>query len=135
MDIERSPVLNLLRVAHRLEGRLTAALAPLGLSLSQLRVLWLVAEAGEPPTVNQVREHMLDPAANVSRLLNKLMEAGLVAKVRGLDDQRVVRIGLTPAGHDALGRGGAALSRELNVLDRLPGDRAAVLAEVLKTWD
>jgi len=35
---------------------------------------------------------------NVSRLLNKLMEKGLIQKERNLSDQRVVYVKLTPAG-------------------------------------
>jgi len=135
MDVDGSPVLSLLRTAHRLEGRLTALLAPLELSLSQLRVLWLVSRSREPLTVNQIREQMLDPAANVSRLLNKLMEGGLVAKDRGTDDQRLVRIGLTAAGQDRLARGGEALARGLAELDRLDSGQAEALRGLLRSWD
>lgn len=49
-------------------------------------------------TVNLIKERLIDRMPNTSRLLNKLLEKGLIQKERNLDDQRVVYVKLTPAG-------------------------------------
>src|SRR6266403_1001597 len=48
--------------------------------------------------MNLIRERLIDRMPNVSRLLNKLMDKGLIKKDRDLSDQRVVYIKLTPEG-------------------------------------
>ena len=48
---------------------------------------------------------MIDRMPNVSRMLNKLMEKGLVVKERTLEDQRVVYIKLTAKGEKAAVKG------------------------------
>jgi DNA-binding MarR family transcriptional regulator len=49
-------------------------------------------------TVNLIKERLIDRMPNTSRLLNKLLEKGLVKKERNLNDQRVVYVKLTPEG-------------------------------------
>ena len=49
-------------------------------------------------TVNQLREVLIDDSPNVSRILNKMVDKGLVQKERQADDQRVVHISLTEKG-------------------------------------
>lgn len=92
--------------ANWLLSRYEAALKPLGLSLQQLNVLAILG--GQPArraTVNLVRDRMIDRMPNVSRLLNKLVEKGLVAKERTSADQRVVYIKLTARGEKAAAKG------------------------------
>ena len=98
--------MNLLFTANWLLGRYEAVLKPLGLSLQQLNVLAILrGQPGHTATVNLVRERMIDRMPNVSRMLNKLMEKGLVAKERTDSDQRVVYIRLTPKGDKAAIKG------------------------------
>ena len=98
--------MNILFTANWLLSRYEAALKPLGLSLQQLNVLAILR--GQPSgtaTVNLVRERMIDRMPNVSRMLNKLMEKGLVAKERTASDQRVVYIKLTARGEKVAVKG------------------------------
>ena len=48
-----------------------------------------------------IKERLIDRMPNVSRLLNKLMEKGLVEKQRDTSDQRVVYIKITQTGINA----------------------------------
>ena len=78
---------------------ISASLKPTGLSLQQFNVLSILN--GQPQhtaTVNLIKDRLIDRMPNVSRLLNKLMEKGLIQKERNLSDQRVVYVKLTPAG-------------------------------------
>ncbi|MBB6501973.1 MarR family winged helix-turn-helix transcriptional regulator [Pedobacter cryoconitis] len=85
--------------ANWLLNRIAVSLKPTNLSLQQFNVLSILN--GQPEntaTVNLIKERLIDRMPNVSRLLNKLMEKGLVKKERNLSDQRVVYIKLTAEG-------------------------------------
>ena len=124
--------LRLLQTARRIQSKISEQLEPLDTTLQQLKVLQLVQEQpGSTMTVNEIRERMLDPMSNVSRLLNKMMEKDLIRKARDLDDQRVVRVRLTEAGLDLYRRGGAVLKNGLTQLDGLDEQQRDSLAGLL----
>jgi DNA-binding MarR family transcriptional regulator len=75
------------------------ALKSTNLSLQQFNVLSILH--GQPQhtaTVNLITDRLIDRMPNTSRLLNKLMDKGLVEKERNGADQRVVFIKLTKEG-------------------------------------
>jgi DNA-binding MarR family transcriptional regulator len=98
--------MNVIFTANWLSNQYAAALKPIGLSLQQLNVLSILK--GQPDytaPVNVIRDRLIDRMPNVSRLLNKLMEKGLVQKDRILSDQRVVHIKLTAKGEQVAKQG------------------------------
>jgi len=100
--------MNLIFTANWLLNEYETALKPLGLSLQQLNVLSILkGQPGNTAPVNLIRERMIDRMPNVSRLLNKLMQKGLVTKDRDLSDQRVVYIQLTSEGKKVATKGRA----------------------------
>jgi DNA-binding MarR family transcriptional regulator len=85
--------------AQEIANFVERALKEFGISREQLSVLhFLDTEPVEHMTVNQLREVLIDDSPNVSRLLNKMVDKGLVRKERQADDQRVVHISLTEKG-------------------------------------
>jgi len=91
--------MNLIFTANWLLNEIAIALKPIGLSLQQLNVLTILqGQPNHTATVNVIRERLIDRMPNVSRLINKLMDKGLIKKDRDLSDQRVVYIKLTPEG-------------------------------------
>lgn len=85
--------------AQEIDNFVERALKEFGLSRAQLNVLhFLDTEARGPLTVNQLRALLIDDSPNVSRILNKMVDKGLVRKERQADDQRVVHITLTEKG-------------------------------------
>ena len=100
--------MNVIFTANWLSNQYATALKPIGLSLQQLNVLTILK--GQPDytaPVNLIRDRLIDRMPNVSRLLNKLMEKGLVQKDRTLSDQRVVHIKLTNQGEQVAEHGRA----------------------------
>ena len=98
--------MNVIFTANWLSNQYATALKPIGLSLQQLNVLTILK--GQPhftAPVNLIRDRLIDRMPNVSRLLNKLMEKGLVQKDRTLSDQRVVHIKLTKQGEQVAEQG------------------------------
>ncbi|MBI3249143.1 MAG: MarR family transcriptional regulator [Deltaproteobacteria bacterium] len=85
--------------AQEIANFVERALKEFGVSREQLSVLhYLDTEGQEGMTVNRLRETLLDDRPNVSRMLNKMVEKGLVRKERQADDQRIVYISLTEKG-------------------------------------
>ena len=85
--------------AQELANFVERALKEFGISREQLSVLhFLDTGPVEKMTVNQLREVLIDDSPNVSRILNKMVDKGLVRKERQLDDQRVVHVSLTEKG-------------------------------------
>jgi DNA-binding MarR family transcriptional regulator len=85
--------------AQEIDNFIERTLKKFGISRAQLSVLhFLDTEPVDKMTVSQLREVLIDDSPNVSRILNKMVDKGLVRKERQLDDQRVVYISLTEKG-------------------------------------
>lgn len=111
-------VLQQLRVIVRLAGNHSAHVErSTGIPGAQLWALHEVARA-DGLSVGELAARLRVHQTTVSNLLNRLEAATLVRKGRSRDDQRIVRIHLTAAGHKAL-RAAAAPTRGLlpTVLD------------------
>ena len=121
--------MNVIFTANWLASQYAAALKPIDLSLQQLNVLSILK--GQPDytaPVNLIRDRLIDRMPNVSRLLNKLMEKGLVQKDRTSPDQRVVHIKLTSQGEQVAEQGRALFQA---VAYNIADDQAQQLNELL----
>lgn len=115
--------MNLIFTANWLSNLYAATLKPIDLSLQQLNVLTILK--GQPEytaSVNLIRDRLIDRMPNVSRLLNKLMEKGLIQKDRQTDDQRVVHIKLTKEGEKIAAKGRDLFQSVQYELDHLEAD-------------
>jgi DNA-binding MarR family transcriptional regulator len=135
MSVHSSPketIIDILHVANWLQGRIVEILAPYNVSLQQVKVLAIIAKQKDQfATVGTIREQMQDPTSNVSRLLNKLVEKGLVCKEHSTDDQRVVRIHLLPAGVEVMTKSRRAIDDGLDVLCHLSPEELTSLSALL----
>jgi len=117
-------------------------LEPLGLTYPQYLVLLVLWQRDGLP-VKDVGERLALDSGTLTPLLKRLEQQGLVERRRGQDDERVVRIHLTPAGHALRGRARkipAALAcragydlaseRSLRDLVRLRGELTALAARL-----
>jgi DNA-binding MarR family transcriptional regulator len=128
----KETIIEILHVANWLQGRIAEILAPHNVSLQQVKVLAIIAKQKDQfATVGTIREQMQDPMSNVSRLLNKLVEKGLVTKEHGTDDQRIVRIHLLPAGVDVMTKSRQAIDDGLDALCHLSSDELGTLSALL----
>jgi len=78
---------------------------PCGISTAQYNVLRILRGAGNDgmPTLS-IRERMVEEAAGITRLIDKLVAAGLVRRERRSADRRQVLCWITPAGLEILAR-------------------------------
>ena len=101
---EEEVFLNLQRTAAILTGRFAAELRAWGLTPAQYNVLRILRGAGPGGrTCGEVGERLVAPGPDVTRLIDRLERAGLVARERDEADRRVVRARIRRDGLARLG--------------------------------
>jgi DNA-binding MarR family transcriptional regulator len=96
---EQEAYLNLWRTYDRLRALEDDLFAEYDLTPQQYNALRLLKaeHPGSLPTL-VLADRLVSRAPDITRLVDKLENRGLVARVRPADNRRVVRIGITPAG-------------------------------------
>lgn len=103
VSVREEVSLNLLRSAALLEHAVAERLKPYGLTPTQYNVLRILRGAGSNGLCrSEVTERMLTPVPDATRLLDRLEEAGLVARDRNTDDRRFVTARITELGLEKL---------------------------------
>jgi DNA-binding MarR family transcriptional regulator len=69
-----------------------------GLTGAQHQLLLAVRGHGTPPSIREVADHLLLRHHSVVELVDRAVASGLLRRVDDDDDQRIVRLRLTPAG-------------------------------------
>lgn len=90
---------NLIFTRNWFDEQQQKVLKPEGLTLAQYNVMRILR--GQYPnvcTVNLIIERMLDRMSNVSRIVDKLVNKGLVSRVPNKEDRRAVDVRITDKG-------------------------------------
>jgi len=74
-----------------------------GLSLRWYDVLVQLEEAGDGVPMTEIASRILASKSGLTRVIDRMEEAGLVRRERPPNDRRVVLVFMTPAGLEALG--------------------------------
>lgn len=100
---EQEAAVSLARTAALLEHAAADVLRPHGLTPTQYNVLRILRGA-EPDGLgrNEVRDRLISPVPDATRLLDRLADMGLVVRARGGEDRRVVVARITRAGLDLI---------------------------------
>jgi DNA-binding MarR family transcriptional regulator len=128
-------LLSVLRTAAVLEHQLTEALKPYGITHTQYNVLRILRGAGNKGLCGrEVAERMVSRVPDVSRLLDRMEETGLISRDRDPDDRRHVTARITRKGLTMIERA----TPELEAVERaragqIPTGRLQQLIEVLGT--
>ena len=124
----------------RCNSDLFEALGTLELTLTQIKLLHYLEDADQPQTLKEAAElvHLSLPAA--SRTVDDLVRRGFVERHEDVEDRRMKRVSLTPAGAGVSRRLNAArlkslrdFTETLNSAERLVV--AAALSELLERSD
>jgi len=105
-----SLVFSFLSAADAVEARLEAALSPTGLSLAKLAVLHFLADANQALPLSELAARQHCVRSNITQLVDRLEQDGLVRRRADLDDRRSVLAELTPAGRQAHAKAVGALA-------------------------
>jgi MarR family transcriptional regulator, organic hydroperoxide resistance regulator len=113
----------LLKASQReLERRVNDAMRPLGLTGPQADALVVIGQA-EPLSLRELGDLLIAEAGHPSRLVDRLVEAGLVERRAAGDDRRRVELSLTARGRRLAKRVVAARDGIFELARELIGDR------------
>lgn len=103
--MEAEAVLSIARTASALEHQMAQALKPHGLTLSQYNVLRILRGAGPDGLCrNEVGARLVTQVPDVTRLLDRMEEGGLISRQRGSDDRRYVTTRISRKGLELVGK-------------------------------
>lgn len=133
VSLEEETFLNLSRTASVLRDALERVLTPAGLTLAQYNVLRILRGAGAGGLCrNEVRDRLVTRMPDVTRLLDRMEEAGLINRIRGSEDRRLVATHLTREGRrlvDSLD--GTVAGAHKKAFARLPREKLSALNDLL----
>ena len=114
-SLHQEAFLNVLRTSSTLTDALEDLLRPHGLSATQYNVLRILRGSGPDGLCrNELRDRMLTRMPDMTRLLDRMEDAGLVTRAREREDRRMVLTRITTAGQELL----TELDRPVNELHR-----------------
>jgi MarR family transcriptional regulator, organic hydroperoxide resistance regulator len=109
-------------IQRELERQMNEAMRPMGLTAAQADALVVIGQAG-PLSLKELGELLIAEAGHPSRLIDRLVEAGLVERRAGGEDRRRVELSLSPRGRKLEKRILAARESVIDLARELVGDR------------
>lgn len=100
------------------QAEVMAATAEFDLTLTQLRMLFVLEHAGEDLAVNALAETVALSVAATGRAVDAMVRVGLLSRREDDIDRRIKRIGLTRSGHQAIAKISLARSRAVEAFVR-----------------
>jgi DNA-binding MarR family transcriptional regulator len=130
---EEEALLSIARTAACFEHSFSEFLKPFGVTPTQYNVLRILRGAGAPGLCrNEVRDRLVAEVPDVTRLLDRMEEAGLVVRSRNSDDRRVVNTVISKTGLQLLAATDKAVSRShRQLLGHMGPEKLAQLIELL----
>jgi DNA-binding MarR family transcriptional regulator len=131
--LETEAFVSILRTAAIIDHALDDALKPYGLTRTQYNVLRILQGAAEQGLCGrEIGERLISPVPDVSRLLDRMVEARLISRERDVSDQRHRTARITDKGLQLLGQVVAVVSEvELRWFAHLGEDELRALVDAL----
>lgn len=104
------------------------------LTMPQFNILRILRGAKKAITVNTVKQRMVEKSPNTTRLMDKLIDKGLIERERCSEDRRVVYVKISESGLDLLAKIDEALKtrgKDVFVLENLTEEEACLLSDLL----
>ncbi|MDB3907247.1 MarR family transcriptional regulator [Crocinitomicaceae bacterium] len=95
-------IVNLRYTANYVGTIQNSFMSSFGLTMPQFNILRILRGAGTEITVNTVKDRMIEKSPNTTRLMDKLIDKGMISRTRCSDDRRVVFVQITKDGLDLL---------------------------------
>ena len=101
-SLEQEAMLSVLRTSDLLENRLARLLREHRLTPSQYNAMRIMRGEGDPMPCLEVANRMIQVAPAITRVVDQLVDRGLIEKQQSEKDRRVFLVGLTSAGQRLL---------------------------------
>jgi DNA-binding MarR family transcriptional regulator len=137
-SLEAEVLLSDARTAAVLQHATEQALKAHGVTLTQYNVLRILRGSGEQGLCrHEIAARLVTPVPDVSRLLDRMVRAGLVTRARDKQDRRLVASCITPCGLALLARIDAPLreltSRQLEHMHKEQLEQLLGLLEIARS--
>src|SRR5688572_21845800 len=104
-SLEQEAMLSLARTAARLDHDMLDVLRPYRLTPTQYNALRILRGAVPDGLCrNEIRDRLISPMPDATRLLDRLVEMGFIVREREGEDRRFVRARITPEGRELVDR-------------------------------
>jgi DNA-binding MarR family transcriptional regulator len=104
-SLEEEALLNIARTAAVLDHGFAQVLKPYGITATQYNVLRILRGAGTDGLCrNEVGERLIRRVPDVTRLLDRMEEMGLIQRAREAEDRRIVTTRIAKKGLDLLAK-------------------------------
>lgn len=124
-------VVNLRYTSNYIGNIQNSYMAQYDLSMPQFNILRILRGANGAISVNTVKDRMVEKSPNTTRLMDKLIDKGLMERVRCEEDRRVVYVSITKAGLDLLAKIDEDSESKLDVSGNLTEAEAEQLSALL----
>ena len=124
-------VVNLRYTSNYIGNIQNSYMAQYDLSMPQFNILRILRGANDAISVNTVKDRMVEKSPNTTRLMDKLIDKGLMERVRCEEDRRVVYVSITKAGLDLLAKIDEDSESKLDVSGNLTEAEAEQLSALL----
>ncbi len=133
---QQKAMINIMFTATWFRSMQANALKPIGISNEQYNILRILSGSKEPRMkMSCVRDRMIDPAPNTTRLMDRLLEKGAVERERCAHDRRVVYVKVTKLGIKLLQETDASLADFFSALESgLPSKTASELNNAIEVF-
>lgn len=131
-DEYQKAVVNLIYTNNWLVSKHSPIMREFGLTVQQYNILRILrGQYPSPATVNLLKERMLDKMSDASRLVDRLLEKGLLVRKSCEIDRRRVDITITQEGLDILSKIDVAEEQMYKLLKNISPEEATVLNDLL----
>ncbi len=133
-SLQTEAYLSVVRTSSVLLDGVEALLKPFGISATQYNVLRILRGAGEGGLCrNELRDRMLTRMPDMTRLLDRMEEAGFVTRSREQEDRRMVLTRITPRGSELLNELDSPMTDlHQSQLSRLSDEQLRALVDLLR---
>lgn len=113
LPLVRRTIIHLLLVQNMINEQMASALKPFGVSIQQFNVLRILrGQAKKPANLNTLNDRMVSKMSNTSRLVDKLILKGYVARAICETNRRKIEITITKSGREVLSEMDAIISQK-----------------------
>lgn len=95
---QQKAIINLRYTSNHVGQRYNNFMLQFDLSMPQFNILRILRGAKATLSVNEVKNRMIERSPNTTRLMDKLIDKGLVERIRCEEDRRVVYVSITEQG-------------------------------------
>lgn len=130
---QQKVIVNIRYTSNWMANQQNAYMSKFDLTMPQFNILRILRGAKEngPISVNTVKERMIEKSPNTTRLMDKLIEKGLMERVRCESDRRIVYVMITDKGLDLLAEIDLTFETSNLFAEKLSEEEAQTLSDLL----